>query len=206
MFLNSDAALSAVAEKHGISKTDILDPMSGEGGNSVAVKMTLAETQIIADTKSFFKEHGINISVFDSSDDLSSILRCNKTIIVKNLPSGTDEQSLRKLFVRFGDLKAFLIPPSGTIAIVGFFDPSSAKAAFSKLAYSKFKHVPLYLEWAPASLIPDSFSPAIQHKPGLDPEMEEDQKILQEMAAEDLNSVGSSLFVKNRKDGYVSLL
>ena len=31
-----------------------------------------------------------------------------------------------------------------------FLEPSEAKTAFTKLAYSKFKHLPLYLEWAPS--------------------------------------------------------
>jgi multiple RNA-binding domain-containing protein 1 len=35
-------------------------------------------------------------------------------------------------------------------AIVEFLEPSEAKAAFTKLAYTKFKHLPLYLEWAPS--------------------------------------------------------
>jgi multiple RNA-binding domain-containing protein 1 len=28
-------------------------------------------------------------------------------------------------------------------------DPGEARTAFTRLAYSKFKHLPLYLEWAP---------------------------------------------------------
>lgn len=30
-----------------------------------------------------------------------------------------------------------------------FLEPSEARKAFAKLAYTKFKHLPLYLEWAP---------------------------------------------------------
>lgn len=30
-----------------------------------------------------------------------------------------------------------------------FVEPAEARAAFRRLAYSRFKHVPLYLEWAP---------------------------------------------------------
>lgn len=30
-----------------------------------------------------------------------------------------------------------------------FLEPSEARKAFTKLAYTKFKHLPLYLEWAP---------------------------------------------------------
>jgi multiple RNA-binding domain-containing protein 1 len=33
---------------------------------------------------------------------------------------------------------------------VEFLEPSEAKIAFTKLAYTKFKHLPLYLEWAPS--------------------------------------------------------
>lgn len=36
------------------------------------------------------------------------------------------------------------------LAIVEFNEPYEARNAFTKLAYSKFKQSPLYLEWAPA--------------------------------------------------------
>lgn len=35
------------------------------------------------------------------------------------------------------------------LAIVEFFEPSEARIAFTRLAYTKFKSLPLYLEWAP---------------------------------------------------------
>lgn len=35
------------------------------------------------------------------------------------------------------------------LGIVEFLEPSEARNAFVKLAYTKFKHLPLYLEWAP---------------------------------------------------------
>lgn len=35
------------------------------------------------------------------------------------------------------------------LAIVEFIEPSEARKAFTRLAYSKFKNLPLYLEWAP---------------------------------------------------------
>lgn len=34
-------------------------------------------------------------------------------------------------------------------ALVEFLEPSEARKAFMRLAYSKYKHLPLYLEWAP---------------------------------------------------------
>lgn len=35
------------------------------------------------------------------------------------------------------------------LALVEFLEPSEARKAFTKLAYTKYKHLPLYLEWAP---------------------------------------------------------
>ena len=35
------------------------------------------------------------------------------------------------------------------LALVEFLEPSEARKAFAKLAYTKYKHLPLYLEWAP---------------------------------------------------------
>ena len=36
-----------------------------------------------------------------------------------------------------------------TMALIEFLQSSDAKIAFKSLAYKKYKHVPLYLEWAP---------------------------------------------------------
>ena len=45
-----------------------------------------------------------------------------------------------------------LMPPAGTIAIIEFRDAPSARAAFSKLAYKRFKSSILYLEKGPKDL------------------------------------------------------
>jgi multiple RNA-binding domain-containing protein 1 len=70
-------------------------------------------------------------------------------ILVKNLPAGTSSEELRELFSKHGKLGRLVLPPTGVTAIIEFGDPSEAKTAFTKLAYTKFKHLPLYLEWAP---------------------------------------------------------
>jgi len=62
----------------------------------------------------------------------------------------TKEEDLMKLFSGVGDApNRILLPPSRTIAMVEYNHASDAKRAFKKLAYKRFKHVPLYLEWAP---------------------------------------------------------
>lgn len=68
---------------------------------------------------------------------------------MKNLDAQSNVEELRNLFSPFGELGRVLLPPRGVTAIVEFLEPTEAKAAFRKLAYSKFRHMPLYLEWAP---------------------------------------------------------
>lgn len=58
-------------------------------------------------------------------------------IIVKNLPSGTTTIELKSLFERHGVVKSVLFPPAGITAIVEMEEPSEARAAFKRLAYSK---------------------------------------------------------------------
>ncbi len=78
--------------------------------------------------------------------------RSKTVILVKNLEAKTDVSELRELFSVHGEVGRVLLPPHGVTAIVEFLEPTEAKAAFRKLAYSKFRHIPLYLEWAPVDL------------------------------------------------------
>lgn len=95
--------------------------------------------------KNFLEENGVCLSVFDSP-----IVKRSKTIILaKNLPADTTVADLTPIFAQFGPIGRLILPPSGVTALIEYCDPSEAKQAFKKLAYSKFKNVPLYLEWAP---------------------------------------------------------
>lgn len=40
-----------------------------------------------------------------------------------------------------------------------FLDSGEAKKAFRNLAYSRFKNLPLYLEWAPVQVFKADFTP-----------------------------------------------
>jgi len=46
-----------------------------------------------------------------------------------------------------------ILPPTRTLALIEFLEPSEARRAFKHLAYTKFHHVPLYLEWTPLAII-----------------------------------------------------
>ena len=56
---------------------------------------------------------------------------------MKNLPFNTTPDELRSVFAPFGNVARLVLPPSGITALVEFFEPSQAKKAFQKLAYSK---------------------------------------------------------------------
>ena len=58
-------------------------------------------------------------------------------MLVKNLPFNTTCEELRTIFAPFGTVARLVLPPSGITALVEFFEPSQAKKAFQKLAYSK---------------------------------------------------------------------
>ncbi len=86
--------------------------------------------------------------------------------MVKNLDAQANDDELRDLFSPFGELGRVLLPPRGVTAIVEFLEPSEAKVAFRKLAYSKFRHMPLYLEWAPTNVFRTAVQRSANTTPG----------------------------------------
>ncbi|XP_065364792.1 probable RNA-binding protein 19 [Calliphora vicina] len=155
LFLGSNAVAEILAKKFDTSKQRILD--TDDGGSSAAVRIALGETQIVVEMKKFLEENGVRINAFDSQNAKRS-----KTIILaKNLPPDTSIQDLTPIFGKFGPIGRIVLPPSGVTAIIEYCDSSEARQAFKKLAYSKFKNVPLYLEWGPE----DTFSTSLSGEP-----------------------------------------
>jgi multiple RNA-binding domain-containing protein 1 len=143
--------MSSVADRLGVSKADLLDPTSSDA----AVKQAHAETHVIQETKAYFSSNGVNLDSFQQRE------RGNTAILVKNFSYGVKSPELRKLFEPFGQLTRFLMPPSGTIAIVEFARPDEAQKAFKGLAYRKLGDSILFLERAPKNLF-DGPATAIQ--------------------------------------------
>lgn len=75
--------------------------------------------------------------------------RDDTVILIKNFPFGTTIGELAELFLPFGVLKRFIMPPNGIIAILQYRDQTSARSAFQNLSYKKFKDGILYLEKGP---------------------------------------------------------
>ncbi|GAA5999653.1 hypothetical protein JCM5350_002548 [Sporobolomyces pararoseus] len=161
LYLNSNAALSAVADRLGVSKAELLDPTSS---SDPAIKVALAEAHTIGEIKQYFENEGVNLEAFSSSSSSSSsssktpIARSSTCILLKNLPYSTSLNSLKILLEPFGEPSRILIPPSGTIAIVDFPDKKMAQDCWRGLLYKNFGGNVLYLEKAPLGIWENSNS------------------------------------------------
>ncbi|CAD6208393.1 GSCOCG00003399001-RA-CDS [Cotesia congregata] len=155
LFLGQNAVADAIASTYNTTKEKVLE--DGGKGTSVAVRLALGETQLVEETRKFLEENGVRLEAFNQPPDK----RSTTIILVKNLPAMTTVQELREIFSKHGVIGRIVMPPSGITALVEYVEPSEARAAFKKLAYTKFKHLPLYLEWAPDN----SLNPATKSIP-----------------------------------------
>lgn len=142
LYMNQDAVNASVADRLGVTKSELLDPTSADA----MVKQAIAETSIIQETKAYFSANGVDLDAFKSNQ------RGDTAILVKNFPFGTTIEELRTMFEEFGTVLRVLMPPSGTIAIVQFVQPAQAKTAFGRLAYRRIKESILFLEKAPKNI------------------------------------------------------
>jgi multiple RNA-binding domain-containing protein 1 len=161
-FVRSDAVVDALSDKYGVSRGDILDT-DGVGGGEMAVRLAIGETHVIQENQEYFASHGVDIEVLESAlrrgksekgaGKTEAAKRSNTTLLIKNLPHDLVEAELEDMFTKYGSIGAFLVPKSKTVAVVDFIEPSEARRAFTGLAYRKYHHTPLYLEWAPLNTI-----------------------------------------------------
>lgn len=195
LFLGTSAVADAIAQKYNTTKSQVLDH---ESNGSLAVRMALGETQLVQETRQFLLDNGVSLDSFSQA----SGQRSNSVLLVKNLPSGVQVGELEALFSPHGSLGRVLLPPSGLTAVVEFLEPTEAKRAFMKLAYSKFQHVPLYLEWAPVAVFTTPPTPKPEPKTKDESAENNDLAIKEEEEEEDEEEEeqilpGSTLFIKN---------
>ena len=133
-----------------INKSDILNP---ESGDNAAVKLALAETHIIQETKTYLESQGVLLSSF------SSRARSDTTILVKNIPYGTSVDQIRQLFEPHGELSRVLVPPAGTMAVVEFEKPDEASKGFRAVGYRRLGNSIIYLEKGPLGMFDENFIP-----------------------------------------------
>jgi multiple RNA-binding domain-containing protein 1 len=154
-FVRGDAVVDNLATRLGLKKGDVLGVKDGLSAGDAAVRMALGETAIIEENRKYFAAHGIDmealVSLSKGGDSMAgSVERSKVSFLVKNLPADTTKDELLKTFGSTGvnPLK-ILLPPSRTIAVIEYAHPNESKKVFKKLAYRRFRSVPLYLEWAP---------------------------------------------------------
>ncbi|XP_017067584.1 probable RNA-binding protein 19 [Drosophila eugracilis] len=169
LFLGANAVAEILSKQFKTSKERILD--TNDGGSGAAVRLALGETQIVNEMKRFLEEEGVRLNAFDQP----AKKRSNTVILAKNLPASTEPSELTPIFSPFGPIGRIVLPPSGVTALIEYCDPFEARQAFKKLAYSKFKNVPLFLEWAPDQVFTRTLSgePVI---PKSEPEPKEEVK------------------------------
>ncbi|KAF3447845.1 hypothetical protein FNV43_RR08551 [Rhamnella rubrinervis] len=143
LFMRADTVVENIARKYGINKRDLLD---GEA-DDLAVRLALGETQA-----------GVNVESLEdfAAGKTDGMKRSNHVLLVKNLPYGSSDGELAKMFGKFGRVDKIIFPPTKTLALVIFLEPAEARAAFKGLAYKRYKDAPLYLEWAPADILSQS--------------------------------------------------
>ena len=61
MYLNSNTIMEVISSKLGVKTSEILDVESG----NMAVRVALAETEVIEDTKHWLERQGVNIDILD---------------------------------------------------------------------------------------------------------------------------------------------
>ena len=158
LFMRQDTVAAAVAAKYNVSKRDLLE----SGDSDVAVRLALGEAQIIADTKAQLEDCGVEVDVLVQSASVAgantnkgmqkTVKRSDIAILLKNLPYEAEEHELKTMCERFGNVSRLVLPDTKTIAIVEFLEPNDARKAFKGLAYKRYKHVPIYVEWAPVGV------------------------------------------------------
>ena len=167
-----------------VPKSDILDPESSDA----AVKLALAETHVIQETKTYLESHGVMLAAF------SGRRRSETIILVKNIPYGTTAEQLHEMFGAHGELQRVLVPPAGTLAVIEFVNADEARKAFRALAYRRLGNSVIYLEKGPLGMFQPTSSTS-EVADGIVPVVIEDPD-----AGDDANldiTGGKTLFVKN---------
>ncbi|XP_017770776.1 PREDICTED: probable RNA-binding protein 19 [Nicrophorus vespilloides] len=191
LFLGHDAVAEVMANTYGTTKEAVLDP---RGAGNAAVRLALGETQIIAQTRKHLEDHGVILDAFNGV----TTKRSKTIIIVKNLPANTTSMDIQTLFHPHGHLGRVILPPSGITAIVEFVEPSEAKKAFTRLAYTKFKNLPLYLEWAPDNSLSGQNNRNVKEPTHNETKPEEPVEVVEEEEDDDEEpEPDTTLFVKN---------
>jgi multiple RNA-binding domain-containing protein 1 len=153
MYMSTDAVAEVMADRYGLSKTEIYGTGRGDSG-AAAVRLAAGEAKLQAENREYLLCNGIDMQVAqEASRDVRRKKLSRTAFMVKNLPARTTEEQLDGMFSAFGLLDRVLVVPAGLLAIVVFVTANDAKRAYTSLAYTRLKGTPLYLEWLPSAAV-----------------------------------------------------
>jgi multiple RNA-binding domain-containing protein 1 len=198
-FVRGDAVVDNLAERLGLRKADFLGVKDKLSSGDAAVRLALGETQIIEENREYFRLNGVDMEALVLFASGKETQRSKTSILVKNLPFDTHVDELNKLFQMGDESVKIFLPPSRTIALVVYGHHSDAKKAFKRLAYRRFKHVPIYLEWAPLAATAEDGDKAMEKHDDSPPTS---QKVSLSVSVDDsendlLDGSVSTVYVKN---------
>ncbi|KAI0563204.1 RNA recognition motif [Gracilaria domingensis] len=206
MHVSANAVADIVAERHGVSKAELLGTRQGESGVA-AVRLAMAEATVQSETQKYLAERGVNLTTavhiakeIAANTTIAKRKRLSRTaFLVKNLPARTRETDLKQVFLNYGSLARLIVVPSGLLAVVEFKTATDAKRAYNNLAYTRFRDAPLYLEWLPSEALEPS---SLREAPSNSGEPDEEKERLKTRITEENDTVEnvssvSTVYVKN---------
>lgn len=160
MYLGADAVAETVAQRLGVSKSELYGADRGDSG-AAAVRLAVAEATVQAETREFLLENGVDLSKasgavaeMNAKTTSGRRKRLSRTaFLAKNLPARTKAADLQDMFSKFGTLRRLALAPSGLLAVIEYSTAGEAKRAYGGLAYKRYRDMPLYLEWLPSEAL-----------------------------------------------------
>ncbi len=79
----------------------------------MAVRLAVAEVQVVTENKDFLAQHGVDIDALESTHSANrAVARSTTTLLVKNLPATTVSDEIESMFARYGSIagKPVLLP------------------------------------------------------------------------------------------------
>jgi len=176
----------------GVSKSELLAADASSSSVSSAVKLALAETHVIAETKQYFADAGLNVEALQPRTPRSQTI-----LLVKNIPYGTSIHTLTDMFSAHGETTRILLPPAGTIGVVEYKLAEDAGRAFKALSYKRIGNAVLYLEKGPVGMFNAPAGPSAAEL-----ELAEKTALAERVAQvadapAEGDEAGSTLFLKN---------
>lgn len=95
--------LFSSSPRHGLTSADILDTTKSAG--EMAVRLAVAEVQVVTENKDFLAQHGVDIDALESTHSANrAVARSTTTLLVKNLPATTVPDEIESMFARYGSI------------------------------------------------------------------------------------------------------